>query len=112
MLVDPAGYRFDVPDGMYEVELLFADMFRPTDKPAYQLADGKETIDVQDNVFHIDINGNRVEEAFSPGKDAGYFHAVRKRFVVPAEGKGIEVRLGKISGKSFLSGIKLRQLIG
>jgi beta-galactosidase len=111
MRVDPAGYRFDVPDGVYEVELLFADMFRPVDKLAYQLAGEKEDIAVQENVFHININGNRTEEAFSPGRDAGYFHAVRKRFVVPADGNGIEVRFEKEKGKSFLSGIKLRKLI-
>lgn len=111
MQVDPVGYRFDVPGGMYEVELLFTDMFRPTEKLAYQLAGEKEDITAQENVFHIHINGNRVEEAFSPGRDNGYFHAVRKRFLVPAYDDCIEVRFEKESGKSFLSGIKLRKLI-
>lgn len=109
MQVDPQGYRFDVPDGMYEIELLFADIFRPTEKLAYQLSGEKDNMTMQENIFHIHINGVRVEEAFSPGKDTGYFHAVRKRFVVPANGKGVQVHFEKVNGKSFLSGIKLRK---
>lgn len=111
MLVNPNGYRFDVPNGIYEVELLFSDIFRPTEKLAYQLSGEKDDITVQENVFHININGVRVEEAFSPGKDIGYFHAVRKRFVVEASGDGVRICLERVGGKSFLSGIKLRKLI-
>jgi len=110
LLSDPAGYRFDVPDGIYEIELLFADIFRPREKLAYQLSDEKEVITGQENIFHIYLNKNQVEESFSPGRDVGYFHAVRKRFIVEALGNGIEVQLEKVSGRSFLNGIKLRKL--
>lgn len=110
LLTNPAGYRFDVPAGLYEVELLFADIFRPTEKPVYQLAGEKDEATPQENVFHIYMNGNLVEDSFSPGKDTGYFQAVRKRFIVPADRNGLEVRFNRVSGKSFLSGIKLRKI--
>lgn len=110
LLVDPEGYRFDVPNGNYEIEFLFADIFTPTEKLAYQLSGDQEDVDTEENTFHIYINGKRVDEAFSQGKDVGYFHAVRKRFIVLAKDNTIKVHFEKVRGKSFLSGIKLRKL--
>lgn len=109
LLDNPVGYKFDVPGGEYEVELLFADVFADHRKPVYLLT---ETASGQTpaNVFHIDINGQRVEEAFQPAQTAGPFVAIRKRFIVAATDKGIEVRFEKVNGRTFLNAIKLRKL--
>ncbi len=103
------GYRFDVPQGEYEVELLFADIFRETEKIAYQL--GRDDVGSSSgNTFAIRINDKLVEEAFSPANETGYFEPVKKRYLVQAGTEGITIRFETIHGKSFLNGIKVRRI--
>jgi len=105
-----SGYRFDVPDGMYEIELLFTDIFRESQSAVYLLgAESKEDINANSS-FNIKINGDLVEEAFSPAKESGYFSAVRKRFVASVTNGKVEVTFEKKSGPLFLSGIKIRRI--
>lgn len=105
-----AGYQFDVPDGIYELELLFADIFQTREKIPYLLGGGQgETISIG-NAFHILINGQQVEEACCPSSENGTFRAVKKRFIVPAKDDKVNIQLETINGKNFLNGIKLRKL--
>ena len=103
------GYRFDVPEGNYEVELLFADIYRSITSAAYLLGKGNGESSECSNSFDICINGRVVEPAFTPGRD-GYFQAVKKRYVVQHTQDGLEIKLNPLQGKCFLSGIKLRKL--
>lgn len=103
------GYRFDVPEGDYEVELLFADVFRQAASIAYQLGNGEQQ-DSEENTFRVLINGTVVEDNFSPCRESGYFRAIGKRFLVAAKDKKIEIRLEALQGKTLLNGIKLRKL--
>ncbi|KAA6350822.1 Beta-galactosidase BoGH2A [termite gut metagenome] len=104
------GYRFDVPQGEYEVELLFADVFKESGQSPYQLDKGGQTFESKGNAFHIYINGRLVEEAFCPGEESGYFRAVHKRYIVDVKEDKLEVNLKTINGKNFLNGIKIRKL--
>jgi len=106
---NPGGYRFDVPRGMYEVELLFADIFRQSDQLAYQLGGASQT-EERSNVFDIRINDRCVEKAFSPSQVGGYFHALRKRYPVYCEDGKLEITLPAKQGVSLLNGIKIRKL--
>ena len=105
------GYRFDVPEGRYEVELLLADIYQKKEELPYQLGRQGESLS-WGNSFHIVINDVQVEENCCVSKEAGAFHAVKKRFVVLVgrEEKKIEVRLETVNGKNFLNGIKIRKL--
>lgn len=108
--VNPVGYRFDVPSGEYELELLFADIFMPKEDLVYQLGQPVPTSSHR-NEFQIYVNDVCLEEAFGPGLNTGYFNAVRKRFIVHAEKDGgLNLHFKAIKGKVFLNGIKLRQL--
>lgn len=103
------GYRFDVPKGIYEIELLFTDIFRQNSSAAYLLGrDGAQ--ENRENAFRIYVNGNPVEESLSPCKESGYFHALRKKYIVNNEADSLEIRFQAISGKCFLNGIKLRNI--
>ncbi len=106
---DLEGYRFDVPQGEYEVELLLADVFQTSEKLPYQLGKEGESISLG-NAFHIYINGQKVEEACCIGEEVGYFQAVRKRYHTSVKNEGLQIRLETLNGKSFLNGIKLRKL--
>ncbi len=110
MREDIEEYRFDVPTGSYEVELLFADPDGVVTSPVYLLGKSEESIGKQGNVFTVSIDGRIVEENLTPARDAGSFHAVKRRYVVSHKGGSLKVAFGCRQGKTYLSGIKLRKL--
>lgn len=100
------GYKFDVPNGNYEVELLFADVFQKSENAVYLL--GKEGEDASRyNTFQISINNKIVEEAFSPSDEVGPLMAIKKKYIVRVENGSIEIKFNKKDGNTFLNGIKL-----
>lgn len=104
------AYRFDVPRGDYEVELLFADIYRPTQSSAYLLGSDKSQ-ESRDNTFSITANGTLLEAAFAPGSEDGYFRALRRKYIVHNAGDSLELRFQAADGaQAFLNGIKLRKL--
>ncbi|WP_239060666.1 family 1 glycosylhydrolase [Bacteroides sp. 519] len=107
---NPGSYQFDVPAGEYELELLFADIFKPQENLVYQL--GQPATEASaGNMFTVYANNCKIEYAFSPGDEVGYFQAIRKRFVVSVtDCNGLNIRFENIHGKSFLNGLKLRKL--
>lgn len=105
------GYRFDVPNGNYEVELLFSDVFRPRERSIYLLGrDDSSVMTTLGNCFSIAINGKMMTETFNPGVEADYYQAVKRRYVVSVDNGALEVSFKAVKGKTFLSGIKLRKL--
>lgn len=111
MRVDLESYQFDVPAGTYEVEFLFADVFRPREKSIYLLGrDDTSVTAAQGNCFRMDINGQPMEAAFNPGMEADYYQAVKRRYVVAHGGGTLKVSFQAVKGHAFLSGIKLRKL--
>lgn len=106
---DIEGYCFDVPNGVYEIEFLFTDIFRENAVTAYQLGRNSD-VENRENCFSIIVNGETVEEDFSPYRESGYFHALRKRYNITNFRNKIEIRFPARNGKSFLNGVKLRKL--
>lgn len=106
---DIEGYRFDVPEGVYEVEFIFTDIFRENAGIAYQLGNKGEQ-ENRENAFSIYVNGKLLEEDISPCRTSGYFHALRKRYNITNDRDNIDIRFRSTSGKSFLNGIKLRKI--
>lgn len=103
------GYRFDVPAGEYEVELLFADVFKESNNIPYQLNEIKHQVTHQ-NMFNIVINHHLVDKELSPSKNSGYFQALKKRYIIKVENEGLGIHIEQLSGKTFLNGIKIRKL--
>lgn len=103
------GYRFDVPNGDYEIEFLFTDIFRENAAAVY-LLDRNSDAENRENRFSIIINDVVVEEDFSPCHESDYFHALRKRYNITNFRNKIEIRFPVRNGKSLLNGIKLRKL--
>jgi beta-galactosidase len=90
------AYRFDVPDGGYEVELRFLE-HRPT-KPGGR-------------VFGIALNGKTVLEALDLAKDYGEMRAFSKTFrVSAARGQGVTVSFNAVAGDAVLSAVLIRRL--
>lgn len=103
------GYRFDLPAGVYEVELLFTDIFRQKASAAYLLNREKQP-ENRENTFGITVNGEVLEASLSPCSEAGYFHALRKKYIITNDTDHIDLRFHATSGTCFLNGIKLRNI--
>lgn len=103
------AYRFDVAQGTYEIELLFADIFKSKNPSLYLLGKDGE-VSNQDNAFAISINENKVEDEFTPSAYGGHFNAVRRKYIVHCDSDHLEVRFQTLRGETFLNGIKLRKL--
>lgn len=88
------AYRFDVPDGQYELELCFIE---------------GDKINAGDRVFSVKVNDQHLLENVDLMSSYGYAVAVNKKFKVTATaGKGIDISFEATAGKAILSGIKLR----
>lgn len=103
------GYRLDAPQGVYEIELLFTDIFKKNSATVYQLGRG-DSPESQENAFSITINGVIAEATFAPARESGYFHSLRRKYVITNAQERIDIRFNALNGKCFLNGIKLRKL--
>ena len=110
-LEDLTEYKIDAPTGTYEVELLMADLSRPSRQQANLLGKGnEERTSTGANRFDISICGQIVEKDFSPADNQRHLHACRLRYIVTNTDGYINVRFDKLQGKAILSGIKVKKL--
>lgn len=88
------GYRFDVADGTYELELCFIE---------------PEKIGPTERIFSVAVNGTKLINNLDLSNDCGVAVALRKKFIVNVvDGKGIDITFEAQKGKTMLSGIKLK----
>jgi beta-galactosidase len=107
------AFKADLPDGQYEIELLFAEL-EPKVKPSgvlYDLNQGqKAQSNNQNRIFNILVNGKLWKERFEPSKDLGGFVAGSYKMKVDMkEGKGLEIGFQAISGGAILNGIRIEK---
>jgi beta-galactosidase len=89
-----SAYRFDVADGVYEVELRFAET--KFQKPG-------------ERVFDVKINGAVMLEKLDLVKETGFQRALTKKFKINTAG-GILIEFSAIQDKPILSGVRIRRL--
>ena len=87
-------YRVDVPDGLYTVELLFAE---------------RRFAESGRRVFDVEINGERVLEKLDIAAIAGRNRAYVKRVGVDARG-GISIAFRPLVGEPIVSGIRIQRV--
>lgn len=93
-LLGVESYRMDVPDGQYEVALLFAE---PDAKPG-------------ERVFGVAINGREVIASLDLSKQHGIAKAVTIKSEVSASaGNGLVVSFKALQGKPILNAIHVRK---
>lgn len=103
-------YRFDVPAGRYEVELLMTDVNRPSSGSPYLLGRNDLEVHVGDTRMNIVIDGETYESDFSPADADNYFQPVCKRYMVNNDDGQIAIKFIPIAGKASLSGITIKKL--
>lgn len=108
MRVDIDGFRADVPDGVYEVELLMVDYVRKSRR----FVDDKEVnFKPGERVFGVLINEIPLLENIDLGEEYGQNVPVRlsTRFTV-SDNKGLHIAFDAIKGKPVLSGIRIKRV--
>jgi beta-galactosidase len=89
------GYRLDVPDGEYDVELLFAEPLK--------LEPGERS-------FQVAINGETVLPALDLARQDGAARATPITFTASAvDGKGLTISFRAIRGDPILNAIRVRK---
>lgn len=103
------AYRFDVPDGEYEVELLFADLNARAERVTYDLgaADALADTAFQGSIFNVSVNGMPWLENFSPALEVGGNRCVSKKLRVTVTDGMLVVGFEPVKGMTFLNAIKL-----
>ena len=90
------AYRFDVPDGNYEVELKLCDYENP--KP-------------DTRVFGVRINDKPALENVDLVKQHGFQRAfVRKFEVVVSDGQGVRIDFKPVKGEPTLAAVRVKKI--
>ena len=106
---DIKAYRFDLPDGDYEVELLFADLNARSERVTYDLG-AVATLDNADfrgSVFNVSVNNRPWLNHFSPAIEVGGNRCISKKLHVAVTGGNLTVNFEAVKGMTFLNGIKI-----
>jgi beta-galactosidase len=107
-------FKFDVPDGDYEVVFHFAELISNIQREelAYNLgSDNAKSQNLSERSFDVRING---KEALAQLSNAEYLipeHAVSFKFTISvSENEGITADFTPIKGQTILNGIQIRKL--
>ena len=104
------AYKFDVPDGVYTVDLYFCEPVRSAKKSLYIL-DSKDVNATANRVFNVSLNGENIISNFNLAKDCGALTAVTQTYTVSAvNGQGISINFEPVIGKPIISGIKINRM--
>ena len=96
-LEEVTKYKIDLPKGLYEVELFFAE---------------PEITEAGKRVFDVSLNNNKLLSAFDPLKEAGYCIATSKKSTIEIKGdEGLQIELAPIIGKTILNGIGITRKV-
>lgn len=92
-----SGYRFSVPDGIYEIELRFVE-------PKFK-GNGQR-------VFDVEINGQTFLKNFDLVRESVFMQALIKKFRVSAENNsGVRSGFQALKDKPILSGVKVKKIL-
>ncbi len=90
------AYKFDVPDGEYEIELLFIEpKFNESDK----------------RIFDVKINNQIVLQNLDLFKQSGSMQSFTRKFRISARAKqGVTIEFAAVKDKPILSGVKIKKI--
>lgn len=107
------SFRFDAPDGEYEICLHFAELVGGAKKEAlaYNLTNNDLTEVSGRREFDVSINGKVFLCGFDLAREHGYASAVEKKTRISVNGGlGIEVAFRPIAGMPVLNAIQIRKI--
>jgi len=106
-------FKFDVPDGEYELTLHFAELVGGDTKEAlaYNLDNNHKKEVGEKRIFEVSINKEPFIQKLNLAEDFGYTKAVKKKVrLTLTNGKGISIDFKPIEGKTVLNALQLRKV--
>ena len=106
-------FRFDVPNGKYEITLHFAELLSPAkaNDLVYNLGNAAAPEEFKERSFNVLING---QELLTNVSNSGYLeplHAVStKHTIILNNNEGITLDFKALKGETILNGIQLRKV--
>ncbi len=111
--VDPVSYKFDVPNGIYEVTLCIAELQSNKERRQviYNLGAGKDDETKPANrIFSIAINGQVLADSLDAAIDYGAERAITITVPITVyDDKGIDVSFINKQGSAIINGIKVHK---
>lgn len=107
------SFKADVPDGKYEVTLLFAELLSNKEREAlvYNLNNTSQKDAAANRSFDIFINGQKVAEGLGNDNYLEPERAFSIRYAIDVSGeKGITVSFKANKGMSILNGIQVKKV--
>jgi len=106
-------FKLDVPDGEYEVTLLFAELLSDKEREAsvYNLNNTTQKEQSTNRSFDIFINGEKVMEGLGDDNYLQPERAYSVRYTIGvANGAGMDVNFKAIKGEAILNGIQVKRI--
>ncbi|MEO7767721.1 MAG: glycoside hydrolase family 2 TIM barrel-domain containing protein, partial [Ferruginibacter sp.] len=106
-------FKFDVPEGDYEITLHFAELLAPTKENdlIFNLGFGSPPEEFKERSFNISINGTEVLSGLNNGEYLQPEQAVATKHTISVNNNdGITVDFKAIKGETILNGIQIRKI--
>lgn len=107
------AFRADVPDGVYDVELYFAELAAdtPAANAVYQLGNAVVGESRVRRRFDVALNGRTVTAALDVAAEAGLCRPMVRRYRVSASGRsGISVEFVPVEAETMLSAVRILKI--
>lgn len=106
---DIKAYRFDLPNGEYEVELLLADLNARSERVTYDLGATAsfDDLDFQGSIFNVSINNQPWLNRFSPAIEVGGNRCISRKLRIGVTDGKLSVDFEAVKGTTFLNAIKI-----
>ncbi|WP_286883919.1 MULTISPECIES: glycoside hydrolase family 2 TIM barrel-domain containing protein [Sphingobacterium] len=109
------SYRFDLPNGDYEIELFFAELDGPNDKEnlLYDLEQREKKQDQKgiDRVFDIRIGDRALATDVNVQREVGAFRVLRRKFPLKVHDEGnLAISFIRKKGEPMLNAIRLKKI--
>lgn len=111
--VGVSDFKADVPDGKYEVTLLFAELLSDKERQAlvYNLNAATEKDQAANRSFDVFINGQKVAGALGDDNYLEPLRAFSVRYTINVvNGAGIDVTLKALRGEPILNGVQIKRV--
>lgn len=107
-------FKWDVPKGLYEITLHFAELLSPTREKnlVYNLGGNDSTEEFPERIFSVRINGSIIIENWNNKENLRPLEAVSVKHQLRVENEaGITVEFIPIKGEPILNAIQLRKVL-
>jgi len=106
-------FKMDLPNGTYDLSLLFAELLSPTkaNELVYNLGNAAPPEEFKERSFNVLINGQEILSGFGNNNYLEPLHAITtKHRILVSNNEGITIDFKALVGEAVLNGIQVRKV--